>query len=57
VASRKPNPIPTLRRLELMKPELRAEVVVCLDCKTAPDHPGFVRLCGKHIVEDLFDRL
>jgi hypothetical protein len=57
MASRKPHPISTLRRRDLMAAELGAEVDACKKCEPAADRPGWVQLCPDHLVKDVFARL
>jgi hypothetical protein len=57
MASRKPHPISTSRRVELMKPALREEVRNCQACVPDTGHAGCVLLCPDHLIKDVFDRL
>jgi len=56
-SKRKANPISTLRRTELISPELRARVQACRQCRPDKDRPEFTKLCPDHLIEDVFARL
>jgi len=54
---RKVNPVSTLRRTELISPELRARVQACRRCRPDKAQPEFTKLCPAHLIEDVFARL
>jgi hypothetical protein len=57
MAKRQPHPISTLRRTELIDPELRARVQACRKCTPDKARPEFTQLCPDHLIEDVFARL